>query len=210
MGFTKMGISDTDKLPVWDKFRLRKIREIFKTCQFIIDFGDSSRALSELFRKDLKNKKKVSVDINECYHPDIVADICNLNMFKDKSVDGIIYAAILEHVYNPFAATSELHRVLKPKGKLFVYVPWLWRYHAPETGEYKDYYRFSKEGIKYLFRDFKKVELCPIRGHIETILNLTSLFGKGSFFQRHFSEIVQKIDRYNDEETSGFNVFIIK
>ena len=47
-GFTRMGISNTDSLPVWDKFRLRKIRDIFRTGGLIIDFGDSSRALSEL------------------------------------------------------------------------------------------------------------------------------------------------------------------
>lgn len=209
-GFTKLGASNTAGLPFWDNFRLKKIREIFKKCKLIIDFGDSSRALSELFVNDLKDKKKVSVDINECYKPDIVADICDLNMFKDESVDGIICSAILEHVYNPFLAVSELHRILKPGGKLYVYVPWLYSYHAPLTGEFKDYYRFSKDGIKYLFKDFKKIELCPIRGRIETILNLTSTFGKRSFFQRYFGSVLQKMDKLDENHASGFNVFIIK
>ena len=55
---------------------------------YCVDFGDSSRALSELFADNLKDKKKVSVDINECYKPDIVSDICDLHMFKNGSVDG--------------------------------------------------------------------------------------------------------------------------
>lgn len=209
-GFTQLGVSTTADLPFWDKFRLEKVQEIFKTCEFIIDFGNSSRELSKLLANDLKGKKKVSVDINECYSPDIVADICDLDTFEDESVDGIICAAILEHVYNPFLAVSELHRILKKCGKSFIYVPWLYNYHAPATGEFNDYYRFSKDGIKYLFKDFNKVELCPVRGRIETILNLTSTFGKRSLFQKHFGKIVRKIDKYDENYASGFNVFIIK
>lgn len=209
-GFTKIGASEVENLPSWDKFRLKKIREIFRTCQLIIDFGNSSRALSELLADDLKDKKKVSVDINECYQPDIVADICDLHMFRKGSVDGIVCAAVLECVYNPFLAVSELHRVLKPGGKLFVYVPWIYTYGGEPSGKFLDYWRFSKDGLDYLFKDFSKVELCAVRGRLATILNLTKIFGKRSFFQKHFGGLIEKIDSYTEKNPSGFNAFIIK
>lgn len=209
-GFTELGVSDTKKLPVWDKFRLEKIKEIINTCEKILDFGNSSRSLSELLSNDLKNKEKISVDINKSYNPDVVADICDLNMFEDESIDGIICAAILEHVYNPFKAVSELFRVLKPGGKMFVYVPWLWKYHAPSTGEYSDYFRYSCDGVRYLFKDFSHVELCPLRGYIETILNLIPKLGKRSKFHRFFGGLIRRIDKYDERNTSGFNIYIVK
>jgi SAM-dependent methyltransferase len=209
-GFTQLKASDTRELPSWDIFRLQKIQEIFKTCAVILDFGDSSRALSDLFSYELKNKNRLTVDINESYNPNIVADICNLNMFENESIDGIICTAIFEHVYNPFSAVSELFRVMKPSGKMFVYVPWMFKYHAPSNGEYLDFFRYSRDGVCYLFKDFSNIEICPVRGHIETILNLIPRLGKGSRFIRIFGKIIRKIDRYDETHTSGFNIFLNK
>lgn len=206
-GFSTPHMSDSKKLPPWDAFRLKSIGEIFETCDEILDFGDSSRALSELFEKELQGKKRTTVDINADYGPDVVADICDLNMFADASIDGIILAAVLEHVYNPFKAVEEVMRVLKPGGKLYVYVPWMYRYHAPER-EFSDYYRFSKDGVRYLFKDFSKLELCPVRGHMETVLNFTSRFGKKSLFNRLFGGLVRKFDKCDEKRTSGFNIML--
>lgn len=85
-GFTDLGVSDTEKLPVWDKFRSEKVQEIFDQCERILDFGNSSRALSELLSTQLEGKERITVDINECYDPDVVADICHLHMFGDESI----------------------------------------------------------------------------------------------------------------------------
>ncbi|HEC35061.1 MAG TPA: methyltransferase domain-containing protein [Anaerolineae bacterium] len=57
----------------------------------------------------------MSVDINPAYTPNVVADICEMP-FKSNSVGGIICAAILEHVYDPFRAVDEMHSVLAPRG----------------------------------------------------------------------------------------------
>lgn len=209
-GFTVLKVSDSEKLPVWDNFRLQKIQEIFNSCETILDFGASSRALSDLFSLELKDKKRLIVDINEAFKPDIVADICNLNMFNNESIDGIICAAILEHVYNPFLAVSELFRVLKPQGKMFVYVPWMFKYHAPYTGEYLDFFRYSKDGIRYLFKDFSQIELCPVRGYFETLLCLIPPLGKRSKFMRLFGGLIRRIDKYDERYASGFNIYLIK
>jgi len=55
-GFTVHRIGDTYELPIWDRFRLERIREIFQTCQLIIDFGDSSRGLAKLLETELQDK----------------------------------------------------------------------------------------------------------------------------------------------------------
>jgi SAM-dependent methyltransferase len=209
-GFTDLYLKDTSDLAIWDKFRLEKIRNIFQTCSRIIDFGNSSRMLSELLSEDLKNKHKLHVDINSCFHPDLVADICRMPMFSDQSVDGIICASVLEHVYDPFSGAAELYRILKPGGKLFVYVPWMFAYHASTTGDVRDYVRFSHDSIRFLFSKFSTLELCAVRGRIETVLNLIPSLGKKSRFHRWFGRLVRKFDRYSNETASGFNVFAIK
>ena len=45
---------------------------------------------------------------------------------------------------------DNLTRLVRPGGKLYISVPWVWRYHQYPD----DYYRFSFRGIMELFPDF--------------------------------------------------------
>jgi len=151
-GFT-VNATESNELPFWDRFRFEKIQEIFTTCETIIDFRSSSRRLYESFKNVERNR--ISVDINESYNPDVVGDICDLNMFKDESIDGIICTAILEHVYNLFKAVQEIYRILKKGGKVFVYLPWIWRYHASK-GEYEVTSGFRLMRSSFYLQTFQK------------------------------------------------------
>ena len=102
--------------------------------------------------------------------------------------------------------------MLKNNGIIYGYVPYLYHYHAPEDLKFQDYFRFSKDILAYLFRDFKKVELFPVRGRISTPMNL--------LFAGRWKKYVEKtkinifLDKFVDETTnykqcSGFN-FILK
>ena len=60
------------------------------------------------------------------------------NIIK-KKFDNIIIFNVLEHVFDVDNAFSELNKLLKPNGKLYISTPFLYRYHkAP-----KDYFRFT-------------------------------------------------------------------
>ncbi len=83
----------------------------------------------------------------------------------------VIALAILEHVYDPPAAVANFRAALKPGGRLFLYVPWMWRYHAPPDLMFQDYQRLSRDGLAYLLRDFDDVTLYPIRGKYSAIVN---------------------------------------
>jgi len=123
----------------------------------------------------------------------------------DNSVDAIICIAVLEHIEEPQKAVREIYRVLKPGGYCFLYVPFLYYYH-PCEGYYRDFYRFTIDGVKYLTRDFKAVEIQNVRGAIATLANLLPFFSKKPFFYW--------LDRIGGKEkskqTSGYNVFCIK
>jgi len=52
----------------------------------------------------------------------IIADIHNLPL-KPKSFDGVVCTEVLAHINNPHIALKELHRVLKPGGRIIITFP---------------------------------------------------------------------------------------
>ena len=64
--------------------------------------------------------------------PDIICDICSDITGLEDKYDKIICIAILEHVYDPFKAVSNLQKMLKKNGVIYGMVPYLYHYHAPK------------------------------------------------------------------------------
>ena len=48
--------------------------------------------------------------------------------------------------------------MLKNDGIIYGYVPYLYYYHAPYDLKFQDYFRFSKDALANLFKDFSDVE----------------------------------------------------
>lgn len=111
----------------------------------------------------------VMIDVNETYKPDIVADIQALP-FADASLEAVLCLDVLEHVEDPFKAVSELRRVMKPGAKMLASVPFIWPYHA-EPPLYGDYWRFSQDGLRTLFRGFSSIEIVKKGGYLSTLVN---------------------------------------
>jgi hypothetical protein len=105
----------------------------------------------------------------------------------------VVALALLEHVYDPAAAVGNFRAALKPRGRLFLYVPWIWRYHAPRSLVFQDYQRFSRDGLAWLLRDFDEVTLYPIRGKYSAILNMLKLW-KGRVERRFGGRINRLVD----------------
>jgi ubiquinone/menaquinone biosynthesis C-methylase UbiE len=103
-------------------------------------------------------------------HPDSLHDISNVDIIGtayqipacNDSVDSAICTAVLEHLEEPEQALRECHRVLKSGGIAIYSVPFIWHLHEGP----RDYYRFSKYGLKYLFEKvgFHIVELKALSG----------------------------------------------
>ncbi len=151
----------------WVALRQERLRQMADECRTVLDFGQSAREDGKLFSRC----EYVTCDIDESTGPDIVADICDLNMVADASIDGVVCIAVLEHVYDPFGAIAEIHRILRPGEPFFGYVPFLYSYHA-KPGSYEDYWRFSRAGIDQLLKAFTAVEITSVRGNATTIVNL--------------------------------------
>ena len=189
----------------WDKFFDEKIRDIANEKE-ILDIGGGFKFQKGLSKyKDLfKNSNYRTLDTEKKYDPDIVGDVCDMPL-KDESIDGIICKAVLEHVAEPQKAAKEIYRILKKEGKCFVYVPFLYPYHA-HKGVYKDYYRYTKDGIEYLFRNFELIEICSVRGNLETVFNLTPLRKINIL-----TPLIRLLDRFfSGQQSSGYHIFLKK
>ena len=196
----------------WGKFFDKKIKEIARE-KIILDIGGGSGFTKQLARhkKYFANSYYRSLDIDPKTNPDIVADAHHLP-FENESIDAIICKVVLEHVKEPHQVVEEIYRVLKPGGKCFVYLPFLYRYHGFGTS-FEDYYRFTQDGVEYLFRKFSKIEICPVRGYFETVAYLLPHQSKFPINILIFSaRLLDKIlGRYQSKkQASGFNVFLVK
>src|SRR3989344_5228665 len=201
----------------WDVFFDDKRRRIFSEKKSVVDIGgglrinkeknnrfDASRAwLIPLAEKvDYKILDKVPD-----YHPDIVGDIHDLPL-EDNSQDALICIAVLEHVEEPHRAVREMYRVLKPGGFCFIYVPFLYYYHAHE-GYYKDYFRYTKDGLEYLTRDFSNSEMAGVRAPVETLIRLSPQ-GRWKFICSFGYYLDSLSGKLKSNQVSGYNVFLIK
>ena len=65
----------------------------------------------------------------------------------------LLFVLILEHVYDPFVAINNIYSVRMME--YFGYIPFLYHYHAPDNLYFQDYYRYTKDGLAYLLKDFK-------------------------------------------------------
>ena len=66
--------------------------------------------------------------------------------FENGHFDSVLTSQVLEHVFTPDEFLQEIHRVLKPDGRLLLTVPFVWDEHEQPY----DYARYSSFGLRHL------------------------------------------------------------
>lgn len=69
------------------------------------------------------NKKKL-IKCRKTGYPLYLCDMHNLKSLKDNRYDIVYSSHTLEHAYNPATVISGFRRILKPKGKLYLVLPY--------------------------------------------------------------------------------------
>jgi len=131
-------------------FSQKKIREMLRNFDeesIILNLG--SGPTYYMNRKDI-----INVDIFPFREIDVLANVDNLPI-ENETVDVIISVAMLEHVGDPKKVVEEMHRVLKPGGRVICYLPFMVPYHAAPN----DFQRWTVTGIQKLFSSFDPVEV---------------------------------------------------
>ena len=158
--------------------------------------------------------KLETLDVNDYgSYPDIICDICSDITDLENKYDKIICIAILEHVYDPFKAVSNLKKMLKDGGKIYGNVPYLYHYHAPQDLKFQDYFRFSKDALAYLFKDFTDVELYPLRGRVSSSINIMFAGRWKNYMEKtNINIFLDKLssNEKNLKQCSGFHFIVNK
>ena len=95
----------------------------------------------------------VNLDIYAHHNTDVAGDAHYLP-FLNESMDGVWLCAVLEHLQKPFDVAAQVFRVLKPGGFVLVTVPFI----QPRHGSPHDYFRYTIDGLRSVFKDFQEDE----------------------------------------------------
>ncbi len=205
------------------KVKLVTDHDIFGECMekmaqqyLVLDLGGRQRFHKRLasFRETFAGTRYYCLDILLASDLDAVGNLLCLP-FAAEIADGVICNSVLEHVYEPQLAVSEIYRVLKPGGVAFLYVPFLYPYHG-SRGE-PDCYRFTRDGLLYMFRGFSEMRLQPVDSYIGTTLRFltgfTSLEKAALILADPLERLVgalrgRRLSR--ETQTSGYNIWVRK
>lgn len=148
----KPRLNDVDYLVY--KERTRILEEWFARIEdnslLVLDVGGRIQPYRRLL--DGKIEQYVALDLQLEGLVNVLATV-ELLPFVDNSFDVVFCFQVLHYVPNPELAVKEMHRVLRPRGRLFLSTPSLF----PEFHDHL--WRFLPGGLRYLTRCFSAVEI---------------------------------------------------
>jgi len=122
--------------------------------------------------------------------------ICDLSEIPvpDARYDIVFFSQVLEHISEPAAVLQELHRVLKPGGRIWASAPLFYEEHEQPF----DFYRYTQFGLRRLFEQagFGDLELDWLEGYFGTIsyqLDVAKRALRGHW--RHAAPVLGKASR---------------
>jgi SAM-dependent methyltransferase len=117
----------------------------------VLEIGSKDYGSTSSFRDFYAGAEYVGLDMAEGKGVDVIVDLCNgVGTLQEDHFDLGICCSVLEHVEKPWLFAANLTRLIRPGGRLYMSVPWVWRYHAYPD----DYFRFSHRGVISLFEEF--------------------------------------------------------
>ena len=104
----------------------------------ILDVGAGHGDFADIF----EGRRYYSLDIVPYPEVDLVADLGDVNPFKDGAFDAVVLMNVLEHVYESRALLQSVERIVAPGGCVIITVPFLLKVHqAPfDFARYTPYY----------------------------------------------------------------------
>lgn len=122
--------------------------EALKIEGVVLDFGCGAKPYKALFTSA---KEYIGLDIeNEAHsHENEEVDVYYDGQtipFDDKHFDAVFSSEVFEHVFDIEDVIKEIHRVLKPEGKILITVPFAWNEHEVPN----DFGRYTSFGIRHL------------------------------------------------------------
>ena len=157
----RFNIVSTDNVSAhpYDGNAMFLINKILDNGGWILDCGAGLR--------NFTHDRLVQVEVVNYPNVDVLA-VNQMLPFRDKAFDAIFSLDVLEHVDDPFMSASEIKRILKPGGFLYVDIPFL----QAEHGYPHHYFNATRQGLLKLFADElePQAHIVPQAGHPIAVL----------------------------------------
>ena len=112
-----------------------------------------------------------SIDIDPSRKPDQIIDLTDPNFCQNylgEKVNLVCIFEVLEHTKNPSLAIKNIYNLIDKDSVVLLSTPFIFNIHdAPN-----DFFRFTRYGLKEIFKEFSKVEIKEKNGWLESIFVL--------------------------------------
>ena len=119
------------------------------SARLVLDVGSGGRRLA---------RHLLTTDVVKRDNVDIVADLRGTLPFQSATFDLVVCTSVLEHVCDVTSAARELARIVRPGGRLWIEIPFLYHFHVSNSGDIHDFHRWTLEGARRLFRDMRLLD----------------------------------------------------
>jgi SAM-dependent methyltransferase len=165
------------------------IKKVYSTDSFIQQHGfKGALILNAGSSKTRFGSTCINADIQDKISIDCRCDVHYLP-FKKSVFDIAIIMAVLQYCEHPSRVASELSRVLRPNGHLYVDAPFVQPY-CPDT---PDLFRFTKDGLTRIFKNNFIIEECDtsIPGGSALAFYAQSLAVNSGITNRYISKVLE-------------------
>ena len=148
------------------KRQMQRFARGTKPGMLVLDAGAGRSPYRKLF-KHAQYEAADFAQLSTDYAPlDYVCDITDIPV-EDERFDRVVFNQVLEHLPEPDKALAELHRVLKPGGRIFCSVPLFFAEHQVPY----DFYRYTQFALRRLFEEagFEIMRIEWLEGYYATM-----------------------------------------
>lgn len=184
---------------------LNKLVENFNKPGFeILEIGSREVTGSSIARKKFDRANYTGFDYHPGENVDVVGDVHKLSTYFDKKFDLIYSASCFEHFAMPWVAATEINKILKVGGHIFIETHFSFRSHERPW----NFFQFSDLGLELLFSNAMGYK-CLDKGMSNPIVGRFSVYAddylryipiKGLYCHSEFYAIKeQHIENFNWE-----------
>ena len=167
----------------------------------VLDVGAKAAPYAAYVRAE----RYVRLDIDPAKQPDICCDLHELE-WRGEPFDTVLAIEVLEHLYDPQRAIDRIHGVLKTGGICILSTRFMYRYH-PDP---QDHYRFTWDSLKYLFRNFRHVEVIHHGNRLQVIWEIINAGGRSRVVLNLLNPLVAQFSSSRTKFPLGFVVYAQK
>lgn len=156
------------KHQAWFNYLIEKFNE---TGIEILEIGSREVTGSSIARSSFNNANYTGFDYHPGNNVDIVGDVHKLSAYFDKKFDLIYSSSCFEHFAMPWVAATEINKILKVGGYIFIETHFSFRSHERPW----NFFQFSDLGLELLFSKAMGYE-CLDKGMSNPIVGRFSIY----------------------------------